>query len=84
MQNFIIALAVKMEFLTEEEGKKMAAALFGRPIPDEYEACKAFLERLLSEAKLSSTRKYFDPIILEKNLQSDISKKPKKSIANKK
>jgi len=66
MINFIIALFVKKELLTEEEGRKMSKAVFGRPIPDEYDLALAFVERLLVEAKLSSTRKYFDPSALEK------------------
>jgi len=66
MLNFIIALFVKKDLLTEEEGKKLSKAVFGRPIPDEYEQAFSFVERLLVEAKLSSTRKYFDPAIVEK------------------
>lgn len=65
MINFIIALFVKKELLTEEEGRKLSKAVFGRPIPDEYDLALAFVERLLVEAKLSSTRKYFDPAAIE-------------------
>ena len=61
MVNFIIALFVKKELLSEEEGEKLAKAIFGRPIPQEYESTFSFVERLLTEAKLSSTRKYFNP-----------------------
>jgi len=78
MINFIIALFVKRELLTEEEGRKMSKALFGRPIPDEYDLALAFVERLLVEAKLSSTRKYFDPTLLEKK------KAKKEPVASKK
>lgn len=65
MLNFIIALFVKKDLLSEEEGRKLSKAVFGRPIPDEYDLALAFVERLLVEAKLSSTRKYFDPAIIE-------------------
>lgn len=78
MINFIIALFVKRELLTEEEGRKMSKAVFGRPIPDEYDLALAFVERLLVEAKLSSTRKYFDPNLLEKK------KAKKEPVASKK
>jgi hypothetical protein len=77
MINFIIALFVKKELLTEEEGRKLSKAVFGRPIPDEYDLALAFVERLLIEAKLSSTRKYFDPATIE-------NKGKKVVIANKK
>lgn len=66
MHNFIIALFVKKELLTEEEGEKMAKAIFGRPIPSEYDSTLSFVERLLTEAKMSSTRKYFNPSDFEK------------------
>ena len=49
MINFIIALFVKRDLLTEEEGKKISKAVFGRPIPDEYELalciCRASIGR---------------------------------------
>lgn len=61
MHNFIIALFVEKELLTEQEGEKMSKAMFGRPIPQEYDATLSFVERLLTEAKMSSTRKYFNP-----------------------
>jgi hypothetical protein len=66
MLNFIIALFVKKDLLSEEEGRKLSKALFGRPIPDEYDLALPFVERLLAEAKLSSTRKYFDPALIGK------------------
>ena len=81
MLNFIIALFVKRDLLTEEEGKKISKAVFGRPIPDEYEQALSFVERLLVEAKLRSTRKYFDPAILDKKEEK---KDSKKIVANKK
>jgi hypothetical protein len=81
MINFIIALFVKKDLLSEEEGSKLSKAVFGRPIPDEYELALAFVERLLTEAKLSSTRKYFDPAIIEKKVEK---KDTKLAVANKK
>jgi hypothetical protein len=73
MVNFIIALFVKKELLSEEEGQKLAKAVFGRPIPQEYDSCLSFVERLLTEAKLSSTRKYFNP--------TDFNEKARKTTA---
>lgn len=61
MHNFIIALFVKKGLLSEQEGEKMSKAMFGRPIPQEYDSTLSFVERLLTEAKMSSTRKYFNP-----------------------
>lgn len=88
MINFIIALFVKQGFLSEEEGQKLSKSVFGRPIPDEYEAAKAFVERLLTEARLSSTRKYFDPSVLEqkgeKIIKKAVDKIEKKTVASKK
>jgi hypothetical protein len=78
MINFIIALFVKKELLTEEEGRKLSKAVFGRPIPDEYDLALAFVERLLVEAKLSSTRKYFDPTLLEKKKDKKVDIASKK------
>lgn len=81
MHNFIIALFVKLGHISEEEGNKMSKAIFGRPIPDEYEATLSFVERLLTEAKLASTRKYFDPTLLEKKVKEEVGSvenKPKK------
>ena len=81
MINFIIALFVKKNLLSEEEGRKLSKAVFGRPIPDEYDLALSFVERLLVEAKLSSTRKYFDPSVLDKKQEK---KEPKKTVASKK
>jgi hypothetical protein len=81
MVNFIIALFVKKDLLSEEEGRKLSKAMFGRPIPDEYDSALSFVERLLVEAKLSSTRKYFDPAIVDKKEEK---KDSKKTVANKK
>ena len=74
MLNFIIVLFVKKELLTKEEGKRLASALFGRPLPSDYEAMESFVERLLVEARLSSEKKYFNP--------TDYA--PKKTVAQKK
>lgn len=85
MINFIIAFFVKKELLTEEEGKKLAKAVFGRPIPDDYDLALPFVERLLTEAQLSSTRKYFDPSLLEKKPEKKAEKKvSEKTVASKK
>lgn len=74
MINFIIALFVKKGLLEVEEGEKLAKSLFGRSLPQDYEAALSFAERLLTEAKLSSSKKYFDPQILEK-VEEKVSKK---------
>jgi len=84
MINFIIALFVKKDLLSEEEGRKLSKAVFGRPIPDEYEQALVFVERLLVEAKLSSTRKYFDPTIIEKKEDKTEKEDKKKTVASKK
>jgi hypothetical protein len=79
MINFIIALFVKKDLITEEEGAKLAKAVFGRPIPQEYDSVLSFVERLLTEAKLSSTRKYFNP----NDLKTSEEKEVKKTVAQK-
>lgn len=84
MINFIIALFVKKDLLSEEEGRKLSKAVFGRPIPDEYDLALAFVERLLVEAKLSSTRKYFDPAIVNKKEGKTENPDAKLTVANKK
>lgn len=78
MVNFIIALFVKKEFITEVEGEKLAKSLFGHPIPGDYESCLALVDRLLKEAKVSTTRKYFDPDAFEK-----VTKEEKKTVTKK-
>lgn len=79
MVNFIIALFVKKGLLTEEEGAKFAKAQFGRPIPQDYDGCLVFVDRLLIEAKLSSTRKYFNPsdFVDKKEIRKTVAKNKK-------
>lgn len=79
MHNFIIALFVKKGFLTEEEGEKMSKAMFGRPVPSEYDSTLSFVERLLTEAKLSSTRKYFNPSDFEKPEEKPVEEPKEKA-----
>lgn len=81
MLNFIIALFVAKDLLTEKEGEKIAKAAFGRPIPQEYDSVVSFVDRLLKEAKLSTTRKYFDPDSFSNTAEK---KEVEKTVAKKK
>lgn len=75
MLDLIIAMLAYKGVLEEEEAKKVAKSLFGRPLPGDYDSMVKFVDRLFTEAKRSLERKYFDPNEFEKEAE----KAPEKS-----